>query len=117
MEDEVVQLVKEDKNLAVPLVLLTEIPRATHEINELVAKSFSVLDKKLRVNFVVNRKINVSPPNLFELSSKAAHQSQGPFTSASSSSNSRTLSQVYSDLLVPSSFDHTNQARSCLENV
>ena len=80
VEDEEVQLVREEKNPVVPPVLPIEIPRTTHEFKDTAAKSFSVLNKKLRVNFADNKKLDAKPPNLFETSSKAAHQSQGFYT-------------------------------------
>ena len=96
VEDEEVQLVREDKNQVVPPVLPIEIPRATHELNDPAAKSFSVTNKKFRVNFPDSKKLNAKLPNLFESSSKASRQSQGFLANTSSSSNSRLLPQVYS---------------------
>ena len=56
---------REEKNPPVLPVLPIEIPRATHELNNPVAKSFLVPNRKLRVNFAANKRLNAKAPNLF----------------------------------------------------
>uniref|UniRef100_A0A9I9EK02 Uncharacterized protein n=1 Tax=Cucumis melo TaxID=3656 RepID=A0A9I9EK02_CUCME len=64
MEDEEVQLVRKEKNPAVPPVLPIEFQEPLVS-NDLLAKSFSVPNRKLRVNFAANKRLNAKTPNFF----------------------------------------------------